>query len=184
MNRMTRILMTMMIALGLNGCATTGVEQTRAEVQRISPEELAKLMAPAVATVSLDELLADAKQGKTPDEIIAKIKASNSRYELTPTQSLELNKKGLDIKVLEFIHQENERAKQNALADEMNKRQQAQAEKEKALKQERDLARTQYYDPYWGMYYGRPWGPYGPNPYTLRYRYLGPKFGWGLGYGW
>jgi hypothetical protein len=178
------ILMFLVFCFGLSACATNGVENTQPEVQRISPEDLAKIMTPAVATVSLDELLADAKQGKTPDEIIAKIKASNSRYELTPAQSLALHQQGLDIKVLDYIHEANERAKQNALADEINKRQQAQAEKEKLLKEERDLARMQYYDPYWGMYYGRPWGPYGPNPYTLRYRYLGPRLGWGLGYGW
>lgn len=162
----------------LAGCASTGNSPTQAEVQRISPEELEKLIPPAVATVSLDELVADAKQGKTPDEIIEKIKASNSRYDLTPSQSLDLNKRGLDIKVLEYIHQANELARQNAMADEINKREQERRLSEKKLKQERDLARLRGYDPFWGGYYGRPWygGPFG-------YRY-GPRFGWGMGYGW
>ncbi|WP_047532731.1 hypothetical protein [Methylotenera sp. N17] len=183
MKQLLSILMATSVLLMLAGCATTGNSPTQAEVERISPEELEKLIPPAVATVSLEELVADAKQGKTPDEIIEKIKSSNSRYDLTPAQSLDLNKRGLDIKVLEYIHQSNELARQNALADEINKREQARRLSEKKLKRERDLAQMRGYDPYWGFYYGRPWygGPFGYSPFGYRY---GPRFGWGMGYGW
>ncbi len=186
---MIRILSIFGMLLVLSGCATTGNGPNQGEVERISPEELQKLIPPAVATVSLDELIADAKQGKTADELIAKIKASHSRYDLTPAQSLALNQQGLDIKVLEYMHQVNELAKQNAIADEMNKRQRERALSEKKLKRERDLANMRYYDPYWGggigAYYGRPWiGSIGPMPYGLRHPYWGPRFGWGIGYGW
>lgn len=173
----------------LSGCASSGQSPSRGEVERISPEELQKLVPPAVATVSLEELLADSKAGKTPEQLIEKIKTSNSRYDLTPAQSLELNKQGLDVKVLEYMHQVNELAKQNAIADEMNKRQQERALVEKKLRRERDLANMRYYDPFWGpsfgAYYGRPWiGPIGPMPYGWRHPYWGPRFGWGIGYGW
>lgn len=169
--------------LALSGCATTGNNSpTQAEVQRISPEELEKLIPPPVATVSLEELVADAKQGKTADDIIEKIKASNSRYDLTPAQTVDLNKRGLDTKVLDYIHAQNELAKQNAIADEMNKRAKEKAQAEKQLRRERDLARMRSYDPYWGFYYGRPWfgGPFGYAPYGYGF---GPRFGWGMGYG-
>lgn len=182
MKSLISIVTTACLTLMLVGCASTGNSPTQAEVQRISPEELEKLIPPAVATVSLEELVADAKQGKTPDEIIEKIKDSNSRYDLTPSQSLDLSKRGLDIKVLEYIHQANELARQNALADEINKREQERRLSEKKLKQERDLARLRGYDPFWGGYYGRPWGgPFGYAPFGYRY---GPRFGWGMGYGW
>jgi hypothetical protein len=170
----------------LSGCATTGNSPTQAEIQRISPEELEKLIPPAVATVSLEELIADSKAGKTPDEIIEKIKASNSRYDLTPEQSLALNQQGLDIKVLNYIHEANELARQNALADEINKREQANQLNEKKLKRERDLARMRSFDPYWGYggFYGHPWmgGPFGYGP-GLR-GFYGPRFGWRYGYWW
>lgn len=160
----------------LAGCASTGSQQTK--VDRITPEELAKLIPPPVATVSLDEIVADSKAGKTADEIIAKIKTSNSRYELTPTQVLDLNKQGVDAKVLDYIQQSNELAKQNAIADEMNKREREKLAAQKILKRERDIARDQlFYDPFWGprfgAFYGRPY--YGP--------YRGSRFGWGLSYG-
>lgn len=151
--------------LVLSGCASSGTQQ--AKVDRITPEELAKLIPPPVATVSLDEIVADSKAGKTADEIIAKIKASNSRYELTPTQTLDLNKKGVDAKVLDYIQQSNELAKQNALADEINKREQEKRAVQKQLQRERALMYNNYYDLYGNPFYY----PYYYNPY-----YWGPSF--------
>jgi uncharacterized protein YqgV (UPF0045/DUF77 family) len=172
----------LVVATFITGCASTTSPTTQGSVQRITPQELQRLTIPPVATVSLEELLIDARHGKSVDEIIAKIKASNSRYDLTPSQSVALNEQGLDIKVLEYIHEANELAKQNAIADEMNKQLKASKQAEDALRRERDIARQRYYDPYWGprfnLYYGRPWG------YGYPHRYYGPRFGWGLGYGW
>lgn len=177
-----RLVVILLAAVLMSACASTGSRQ--AEVERITPEELAKLLPPPVATFTLDEIVADSKAGKTPDDIIAKIKASNSRYELTPTQVLDLNKQGVDTKVLDYIGQSNELAKQNAIADEMNKRAKERRVAEKQLRRERDLARSQFYDPFWGpnfgAFYGRPWiGPIGP---AGRY-WRGSRFGWGLSYG-
>lgn len=174
----------------LTGCASTGQSPARGEVQRITPEELQKLIPPAVATVSLEELLADTKAGKAPEELIEKIKASNSRYDLTPAQSLELSNQGLDVKVLEYMHQVNELAKQNAIADEMNKQLEERATVEKRLRRERDMANMRFHDPFWGpgfgaMHFGRPWiGPMGPMPFGYRRHFMGPGFGWGGGLGW
>lgn len=168
-----------LIALSmLAGCASTGAPP--AQVKRITPEELAKLLPPPVATLSLDEIINDSKQGKTPDQIIEKIKASNSRYELTTAQALELSKQGVDTKVLDYIHQSNELAKQNAVADEINKREKERATAEKMLKRERDIARSRYYDPFWGPRFG---GFYG-HPFYGYNRGFGGRFGWGLGYGY
>jgi PBP1b-binding outer membrane lipoprotein LpoB len=166
----------------LSGCASTGTQQVK--VERITPEELAKLMPPPVATVTLDEIVADSKAGKTTDEIINKIKTSNSRYELTSTQVLDLNKQGVDAKVLDYIGQANESAKQNAIADEINKREKDKRAAQQALRREREFSRNQFYDPFWGPgfggFYGRPWiGPIGPRAQLWR----GNRFGWGMGFG-
>ncbi len=166
----------------LSGCATNG--KNYGQVDRITPEQMAKILPPAVATVPLSELVADSKQGKTSDEIIAKIKASNSRYELTPTQMLDLNKQGVDSKVLDYIHQSNELAKQNAIADEMNRREQARARAEKQLQRERNIARR-YYDPFWGPGYGSIYGGHYFGPIGPGYRYWPrSRFGLGLGFGY
>jgi PBP1b-binding outer membrane lipoprotein LpoB len=73
-----KIIIALMVSiLVLTGCASNGSQQSK--VERITPEQLAKILPPPVATLSLDEIVADSKAGKTPDEIIAKIKNSNSR---------------------------------------------------------------------------------------------------------
>ena len=166
----------------LAGCASTGSQQSKLE--RITPEELAKILPPPVATVALSDIVADSKAGKTTDEIIAKIKTSNSRYELTPSQTLDLAKQGVDTKVLDYIHQSNELAKQNAIADELNKREKQRRAVEDTLRRERNISQ-QYYDPFWGphygSFYGRPYfGPIGPG-----YRHWPrSRFGFGLGFGY
>lgn len=159
--------------LVLSGCASTGTQQTK--VDRITPEELAKILPQPVATVTLDEIVADSKQGKTADEIITKIKVSNSRYELTPTQTLDLNKQGVDTKVLDYMHQSNELAKQNAIADEMNKREQEKRVAQKQLQRERALAQSYYNDYFDGPFYN-PYYHYGYGPYWGSRLFWAPSF--------
>lgn len=175
---MKNVLALMISLFLMSGCASTGTQQ--AQIERITPEELAKILPQPVATVTLDEIVKDSKANKSADEIIAKIKVSNSRYELTPAQTLDLNKKGVDTKVLDYIHESNELAKQNAIADEINKREKERALAEKKLKRERDAAQNRYYDPFWGPrfggFYGGPYGYYG--------RGFGSRFGWGGGFGY
>jgi hypothetical protein len=167
----------LLVALFLvTGCATTSESQQN-KIARITPEELAQLLPPPIAIVTLDEIVADSKQGKTPDEIIAKIKGSHSRYDLSSSQILDLNKQGVDVNVLDYIQQSNELAKQNAIADEINRREKEKAEIQEQLQQER-LRRDRYYDPFWGtryrFYYGHPiHGYYG----------RGSRFGWGMSFG-
>jgi hypothetical protein len=162
--------------LVLTGCASTG-ESRQGQVERITPEELAKLLPPPVATVSLDEIVVDSKQGKSTDDIIAKIIESQSRYELTPTQILGLSKQGVDTKVLEHMQQSNELAKQNAIADEINRREKEKAEVQKQLRNERAFSRNRYYDPFWGSRFGLFYG------HGHRYRH-GSRYGLGLRYGY
>jgi PBP1b-binding outer membrane lipoprotein LpoB len=169
-----KILITLIMSmLMLSGCASTGSSQ--GQVDRITPEQLAKILPPPVATVTLDEIVVDSKQGKTADEIIAKIKASNSRYELTPTQTLDLSKQGVDIKVLDYMHKSNELAKQNAIADELNKREQDKRVAQKQLQRERALAQSYYNDYYDGPFYN-PYYNYGYNPYWGSHFFWGPSF--------
>ena len=167
--------MKILIAVGLTlillaGCASTGSQQSK--VERITPEQLAKILPPPVATVALSEIIADSKAGKTADEIIAKIKTSNSRYELTTAQTLDLSKQGVDVKVLDYMHQSNELAKQNAIADEMNKREQEKRSAQKQLQRERALAQS-YYNDYFDSPFYNPYYHYGYGPY------YGSRFFWG-----
>jgi hypothetical protein len=177
-----KYLILLVSVLALSGCASTGARPS--QVERITPEELAKLIPPPVASLSLDEIIADSKAGKNSDDIISKIKNSNSRYELTSTQVLDLNKQGVDAKVLDYIQQSNELAKQNIIADEMNKREQEKMAAKKQLQRERAFNNNRYYDPFWGShfggYYGRPYyGPIGPG----YHHWPRSRLGLGLSYG-
>jgi hypothetical protein len=158
------------------GCATAPQEQ---QIRRISPEELERIMPKPVPNLTLDEIVKLSKEGATPEQIIDKIKVSNSRYDLTPSETLSLSKRGVDAKVLDYIHTAREQALREGFADEINKR-----EKEKKLEQDRlkRELRSRYYDryndPYWNYGYG--YSPWGYRPF------YGPGFGYGFGYrhGW
>lgn len=136
----------------LNACATTN--STQSDIKRITPEALDQLVPAAVASYSLEEMVADSKQSKTPDEIIAKIKTSDSRYDLSVSKLLELNQQGVDAKVLDYIQQSNERARQNYIAEEINKVEKEKSEALRRLRDERMMQMHRYYDPFWPPYYG------------------------------
>jgi hypothetical protein len=164
-----RAILFVMLLLGLSACATQGVKQ--AEVKRITPEELAKISPAPTPSLSLDEIVTMSQSGKSPDEIIAQIKASQSRYELSTEQTLDLSKKGVATAVLTYINEANALAKQNAIADEMNKRAKERSEAEKILRRERDMMQRQrYFDPFFGP---MPFGIY-PN---IWYRHHRSRFG-------
>ena len=154
---MNRTVLVVIMAFFLSACAT-GAGMTQSEVKRITPDELAKLMLQPEATYTLEAIVTDAKSGKTSGEIIAKLKSSESLYDLKVSDVLRLNQQGVDVEVLDYMQESNALAKQNYLAEEINKR---EHEKEKALKalkalnNERLLQMNRYYDPFW-----RPYGYY------------------------
>lgn len=158
------------LLLALSACATT--QQQEPQVKRISPEELERIMPKPVPNLALEEIVALSKQGTPAEQIIEKIKASNSRYDLTPSQAVELSKQGVDPKVLDYIHQSRENALRDSFADEINKREKQKRDEQERLK--REYRAYPYYDPWWGYW--------GPSPYW-RYRpYYGPSFHYF--YGW
>lgn len=159
------------VLLAMTGCAS--VPHQSPVIQRISPEELERIMPKPTPNVTLEELVRLSQAKVSSDEIIQKIKDSQSRYDLSPTQLLELNKKGVNAKVLDFIHQSHEQAVKDSFAEEINKRDQAKVKEQEKLKREYQL-RQFHYDPFWG---------YGHYPYgRFRSPFYGPsmfyRFGW------
>lgn len=166
------LIMTMLLAAG---CATTGQGTAGAPaIDRISAEELEKIMPQAHPVISLDDIVVLSKQGVTPEQVIQKIKDTDSAYDLTPSQSVDLSKRGVDGKVLDYIHTSRELALRNKLAEEINKREQAKRAEVDKLKQQM-LNSQRYYDPFcryprFGM------TPFAFGAYGSRYR---PGFGMG-----
>ena len=158
----------------LAGCAAAPVQKP--QVERISPEELERIMPKPVPNLTLDEIIRLSKQGMTAEQIIEKIKASNSRYDLTPSQSVELSKQGVDARVLDYMHAARELALREGFADEINKREKEKRLEQDRLKRDYQWRSQQYYDPFWG---------YGYSPYYWHWRhrpFYGPGFG--FQYGW
>ena len=157
----------------LTGCATTATQEP--QIKRISAEELDRIMPKPIPNISLDELVSLSKI-TPPDELIAKLKAGNTQYDLTASQVVDLNKKGVDPKVLDYIHTARENAVRDGFADEINKREKQKQIEQQRLKRQYDSMR--YYDPFWGYGGYGGYGPYwGRRPY-------GPGWGGSFRYGW
>jgi hypothetical protein len=163
----------------MSGCASTGRDASAdgPKIDRISPEELARLIPPPVAKLTLDDLVRLTKEGNSAEQIITQIKATDSMYDLTPSQSVDLSHQGVDAKVLDYIHESREAAVRNQLADEINRREK-QKQAEVARLKNRLWQQQRYYDPFCRGYYGLT--PYGYGGYG---RHFGSHFGLGLGIG-
>jgi len=147
------------------------------QIDRVSEAELARIMPTPVGVLSFDDLVKLGKEGATPEQLIERIKASNSIYDLTPSQSVALNKQGVDSKVLDYIHVSREQALRNNLADEINKRERSKRQALSDLKLEQQ--KQNYYNSFCGYWcYGL--SPYGYGAYGSRF---GHRFGGGVGFG-
>ena len=163
------------VTLVMSACVSNGYDDNRQAppIDRISEEELARIMPKPLALLSLEDLVQLSKEGATVEQIIDKIKATSSFYELTPSQSLALSQQGIDSKVLDYIYTSREQMLRNNVADEINKREKIKrAELDKLRSQQ--LQQQQLYDPFCR------YGPYGYGGFGLRY---GSRFGIGSGFG-
>ncbi|MGB4813189.1 MAG: hypothetical protein WBP13_12015 [Methylophilaceae bacterium] len=159
MKKQDLMLSLMVLTMLMAGCASDLPREP--QIHRLTPEEVAKLTPVAVPTLSLEEVVTLSKQKVSADDIIAKIKASNSQYDLTASQMVDLSKQGVNAKVLDYIQAEREKARQNSIADEINKREKAAQQK---LKEQ--AWRNNRYDPFYDSFYGPFYSPfYGYGPY-------------------
>ncbi len=176
MHRLVNLLLAVLF-LGVSGCASTsGSHDAAPVIDRISEAELERIAPKPIATLTLEDIVKLSREGQTAEQIIAKIKASNSQYELTPSQSVALSEQGVDRQVLDYIHTSRELAWRNSVADEINKREQEKQAALDKLKQQQ-INQQRLYDPFCRGY-GRLY-PYGYGALGAR---RGPHFGLGAGY--
>ncbi len=161
-----------------SGCATTSHENIEGpKVDRISPEELARLLPQPVAKLTLDDVVRLTNAGNSAEQIIEQIKTTDSMYDLTPSQTIQLSHQGVDSRVLDYIHERRELAVSNNLADEINRREK-QKQAELTNLKNRLWQQQRYYDPFCYGYYGLT--PYAYGGYG---RHFGSNFGLGAGVG-
>ena len=157
MNRV--ILLILISSLGwLVGCATNQQRSETPPIDRVSDAELSRIMLKPSGALSLDEIVRMSKDGVAPEQIIDKIKASNSYYDLTPSQTVQLSKQGVSTKVLDYIYESREAALKNNIVEEINKRERAKKNAERQLDREQNFYYPYGYGyPYWGSQFY--WGP-------------------------
>ncbi len=162
MKKQALVLSAILLATLVTGCASTTPRDT--QVQRLTPEEIAKLTPAAVPALSLEEIVTLSQQKISADDIISKIKTTNSQYDLTASQMVDLSKQGVDAKVLDFMQAEREKVRLNSMADEINKREKANKDAQDKLKNQAYRNRYNgfydpFYDPFYHPFYGYGFGP-------------------------
>jgi len=163
---MLRPALILILGLALGGCATTSSPPGAGPgIARLSPEELARLLPKPDPKLPPAELVRMSKEGATATDIITRIKESGSRYDLSPSQAIDLHAQGLSAQVLDYIQSAREQELRASMAEEINQREQRHAEE---LRREQELRRDNlYYDPWWpgypgyGWSHGYPFRPYG-----------------------
>lgn len=158
------------LALLLGACAGVPPDgSSTPRLARLSVEGMARL-APDAPKLSLDDLVAMAKAGSTPEAVVAHFRQSGARFDLTPAQVVDLHARGLPLPVLQAIHEDREKALRADLTQMLVERdQQCSAE----VAQERQRARSAV-DPFCGPAFYGPLRPYPIYPYSRR----GMFWGW------
>lgn len=158
------------LALLLGACAGVPPDgSSTPRLARLSVEDMARL-APDAPKLSLDDLVAMAKAGSTPETVVGRFRQSGARFDLTPAQVVDLHARGLPLPVLQAIHEDREKALRADLTQMLVERdQQCSAE----VAQERQRARSAV-DPFCGPAFYGPLRPYPIYPYSRR----GMFWGW------
>jgi len=108
----------------LSGCASLEEKPQAAPViQRLSEEELSRIMPKPVSQLSFEALISLSKSGLTPAQVIEKLKETDTSYDLTPTQMVDLQKQGVALAVLDYLHESRQKALQNNIADKVAEQQ-------------------------------------------------------------
>ncbi len=158
------------LLLLLAGCASNGTQPGGApEIERISGAELEQLMPQPTASLTLEDIVRLSTTGVPVDDIIGQLRQVGTFFDLAPSQAIDLHRRGVDSRVLDYLHQASVQAVRDSMVDEINRRGDlCQAQQDKL---ERELMRRSgaaYCGPYWGPY---PYGPYRHYP--------GSGFYWG-----
>ena len=156
-------------ALLLAGCTAPGPRP--GAVLRLTPEDLARLAPTPNPTVSLEEIVAQSQAGLAPEALIKRLSETGALHNLTPAQIVDLSRRGVDQKVIDYLADAQERARQATLITQLADRD-AQAAAQLEHERQKRLYAQRFYDPFY-------YDPFWPRPF-YGYSYRG---GWNFGIG-
>ena len=139
------------LILLLTGCADGPARPVR--IERMTAAELEARLPQPIAALPLEQVVALARQGIGAGEIIARIRASGSRYRLSASRIVELAAQGVPLEVLDHMVSAERTQIFDDMAAEAHRHELACQER---LAQEINLRRSQAMMPMWS-----PW----PQPF-------------------
>lgn len=164
-------------ALLLAACAAGG--PAPGTLQRLSPQDLARLQPPVNTSIPLDEIVVWSREGAAPDAIIRRLRETGTVHALSAAQIVDLFRQGVNQQVINHLVEAHEKARQATLITQLADRDaQAAAQLENERARQRDLEQQYYGTWQWSFGYG-PWGPsygigigrgYYSNPYFRGWR--------------
>ena len=155
-----RVLCCVLLPLALSACSALPERDLRGnpKIERLSEDALARLPAPE-PRLTAEDLVRLTREGVPPEKIIEKFQATHSRLKMPASEIMELGKQGVERKVLEYVAEAEERARQTDVAESLARRDAEQARLREEEERRRELYRyAPYapYPPYWGGYLGVP----------------------------
>jgi hypothetical protein len=163
----------MLLALvSLMGCANLQEKPQAQVIDRLSEEQLASMMPKPVSQLNYESLLGLAKSGLSPTQIIEKLKETDTSFDLTPQQVLNLHQAGIDVSVLDYLHASRLKATQNNIANTVAEHDKKKNEEIATLKNrlQQERLNNSFVDPFCRFGYPYPFG-------------FGPRFRSGIGWG-
>lgn len=157
------------------GCASTIGERDQygnPRLERLSPDAAAVQRPPRRLT--LDDIVLMSRQGANADQIIERMRATGTRFDMNPEQRAELQRRGVGQPIVDALVAAEAQAQET---DRLT----AQADRD--AQQRDDYYRRYYYNYYSPYYYDSYWG--WPRPY-VGYGWSNWGSGWygGLGWSW
>jgi len=143
--------------LALAGCAA-GLERDargNPKIERLSEDALARLPAPE-PKLTAEDLVRLSREGMPPEKIIERFRTTHSRLGIPRSEIMELGKRGVDRKVLDYLAETEERARQTDVAESLARRDAEQAQLEEQRRELYWYAPAPFY-PYGGWYWGWHW---------------------------
>lgn len=101
MSSLRHLLLVPALMLILHGCADAPTAPPK--IERLSAEKLEASLPQPVAAMPLEQIVALARLGLPAEELIGRIKQSGSRYRLSATQIVDLEKQGVPLAVLDHM---------------------------------------------------------------------------------
>jgi hypothetical protein len=156
------------LALALLAAACASPRPTTT-VERLSPDELARLAPAPKPGLKLDDVVFLTRESVPPAIIIRRLTETGTILALTPAQIVDLGRQGVDQSVIDHIVSTHEKARQATVAGEIAARDAeaaARLAREREARQRAEARHWGYGHPGWTLGWGFGWSrgyPYGPG---------------------